>query len=252
MGSEKKTNWLKKEYDMTAALFRSVPPAVTIVFVIAVIAMNFLARFTLVSLPWLALNAGIFVSWLSFLIMDVVTKHFGARAANKLSIAAIIVNLFCTLVCVVIGRVFSYPSLDTIVGGQWSVLAASTIAYVVSALTNNYTNISIGRLFKKDPDSKAAYAVRSYVSTFFSQILDNFIFVFLAFVVFPNIPGALNVRWTVVQCLGASLLCAVIELLSEVIFSPLGYIVLKRWKKRDVGREYISKYCRERAKSDEM
>ena len=37
------------------------------VFVAAVITMNFLSRITLLNLPWLALNAGILVSWLSFL-----------------------------------------------------------------------------------------------------------------------------------------------------------------------------------------
>ena len=156
--------------------------------------------------------------------------------------------MICTFVCVVIGRLFSYPALDTVVGGQWSILTASTIAYVVSALTNNYSNAAIGRLFVRRPDSKTAYAVRSYVSTIFSQILDNFLFVFLAFVVFPNLPGALPVRWTVAQCLGASLLCAVFELLTEIVFSPIGYVVVKRWKERNVGSEYNEKYNPEAVK----
>ena len=243
MDTSKSPSWLKREFAMTTALFRSVPSAVTVTFIIAVIAMNFLARITLLSLPWLALNAGIFVSWLSFLFLDVVTKHFGAHGANILSLTAIAVNLLCCLVCSVISRVFSYPSLDMIVGGQWSILIASTIAYIVSALTNNYTNIAIGRLFIRSPDSKAAFAARSYISTVFSQILDNFIFVFLAFVVFPNIPGALSVRWTVAQCVGCSLTCAVLELVSEIVFSPLGYMMAKRWKERGVGREYLDEYC---------
>ena len=66
-------------------LLRSVPTAVTVVFCLAVIVMNFLSRITLVSLPWLALNAGILVSWVAFLFMDVITKHYGAWAGNLLS-----------------------------------------------------------------------------------------------------------------------------------------------------------------------
>ncbi len=238
----KNGSWLSRESAMLSAMIRSVPRAVTILFILAVITMNFLARITLVSLPWLALNAGILVSWLSFLLMDIVAKHYGARAANLLSLVAIAANLLCSLVCVIISRVGNYPTLDMVVGGQWSILLASTIAYVISALTNNYTNVAIGRRFRGDPDGVAAYAARSFLSTFLSQIVDNFLFVFLAFVIFPWLPGALQVRWTIPQCIGASVACAVLELLSEVVFSPIGYAVIRRWKARGVGQDYLALY----------
>ena len=38
-----------------------------------------------------------------------------------------------------------------------------------------------------------------------------------------------------------SLLGAVLELIMEVIFSPIGYIVLKRWNREGVGAEYRRK-----------
>ncbi len=234
--------WLRREFAMLSALIKSIPAAVTALFILAVIAMNFLARITLVSLPWLALNAGILVSWLSFLLMDIVAKHYGARAANLLSLVAIAANLLCSLVCVVISRIWNYPGLDMVVGGQWSILLASTIAYVISALTNNYTNVYIGSRFRKNPDGAAAYAARSFISTFLSQIVDNFLFVFLAFVIFPYLPGALQVRWSIPQCIGASVACAVLELLSEVIFSPIGFSVSKRWQAAGVGRDYLARY----------
>ena len=235
---------IKQKTTQMVALLRSVPVAMTLIFIAAVVLMNFLARITLVSLPWLALNAGITVSWMSFLFVDIVTRHFGAKAANMLSILAIFVNLAVCLFCVLLSRVFDYPALDMVVGGQWSILMASTIAYIIAALTNNYTNVFIGRrFFLQNPDGGKAFVVRSYVSTFLSQVVDNFLFVFLAFVVFPNIPGALPVHWTVAQCVGASVLCALFELLSEVVFSPLGYHVAQRWKARNVGQEYLDKYC---------
>ncbi|MBQ7535176.1 MAG: VUT family protein [Stomatobaculum sp.] len=232
-----------RELTSTAALLRSVPLSVTVLFIAAVLAMNFLARITLLSLPFLALNAGITVSWLSFLLMDVMTRHYGPRAATQLSVVAILVNLCCCFFCVVLSRVKGLPGLDMVVGGQWSILTASTIAFVISALTNNYTNCYIGRFFRKNPDGKAAFAARSFVSTFLSQVVDNFLFVFLAFVVMPYIPGALQVRWTVSQCIGCSVFCAILELLSEVVVAPIGYYILKRWKEEDVGREYLEQYC---------
>ena len=84
---------LHRESVMMVTLLKSVPAALTITFVLVVIGMNFLSRITLVSLPWLALNAGILISWLSFLFMDIVTKHYGAKAANKLAMLAIAANL---------------------------------------------------------------------------------------------------------------------------------------------------------------
>ena len=50
-------NTIKNKTTMVAALLRSVPVAMTLIFILAVVLMNFLARITLVSLPWLALNA---------------------------------------------------------------------------------------------------------------------------------------------------------------------------------------------------
>lgn len=238
-----KAPWLRREAEMLAALLRSIPWAVTVLFILAVVGMNFLARYTILSLPWLAVTAGIFVSWLAFLLLDIVVKHFGAPAANLLSLLAITVNLIVTMCCALIGRIWNHPSLDSLVGGQWSVLLASTVAYVLSALTNNYTNVSIGRRFRRNPDGAAAYAARSFGSTLLSQMVDNFLFVFLAFVVFPLIPGALPVRWTVFQCLGASAAGAVLELLTEALFAPIGYRMLQNWKSRDVGREYRLRYC---------
>ena len=112
-------NQLLNKTTMVAALLRAVPVGMTVIFVLAVVLMNFLARITLVSLPWLALNAGITVSWVSFLFVDIVTRHFGAKAANMLSVVAIGVNLIVCFFSVVIGRLFDHPSLDMVVGGPY-------------------------------------------------------------------------------------------------------------------------------------
>ena len=222
------------------------PKWVTILLIVTVISMNLLSNITILSLPWLALTAGITVSWLVFLLMDITTKHFGAKPATILSIIAIIANTIFCLVCFVISKIGTYPKLDMILGGQWSILLASTTAYVVSAITNNYLNAMIGSMFKNNPDSKLAYITRTYISTFIGQFVDNFLFVVLAFVVLPLIPSAIQVHWTILQCVGCSLSCAFLEFLCEAIFSPLGYKISQKWKKENIGATYIEKYCSER------
>ena len=231
-----------KKITQIAVLLRSIPAIVIILFILAVISMNLLANITILSLPWLALNAGLFVSWLSFLLMDIVTKHFGAKAANIMSLIAITVNTLCSIIFWIISKSGIDPKVAQILGGEWSIYLASTIAFIVSALTNNYTNVAIGKWFKKNPDSKEAYATRSFLSTFISQFIDNFLFVFLAFVLLPLIPTALPVKWTIWQCIGCSFTCAILEFLSEAIFTPFGYKVNQRWKEKEVGKEYLEKY----------
>lgn len=227
---------------MTACLLKSLPIVVTILFIVDTILMNFLARYTVVNLPWLAVNAAITISWISFLILDIVTKHFGPEAANILSVIAAIVNFTCSVVCAVICAIAKNPALDSVIGGQWSVFTASTIAFVASAISNNYLNAALAKPFENNPDGKLAYSVRSFVSTLISQFTDNFLFLFLAFYIFPYIPTALPVRWTMPQILVCSILCAILELVTEAVFAPFGYFVCKKWREKNVGKTYRKKY----------
>ena len=232
---------MKKSHsgNSTTLLLKAIPLYTLVFFILVVIGMNILARFQLVSLPYLALNAGLFISWAAFLILDIVTRYFGAKAANILSLIAIGANVFVGGVFFLLSKVLNNSSIDIFVFSNWSIMLASTIAFIISAITNNYANVFIGKKLGLYSSSKKVFAIRSYVSTLIGQIVDNFIFVFLAFYAFPNIPGALDVRWTLLQCIGASILAALVELLTEVITSPLGYKLLQHWKKVGVGNEYF-------------
>ena len=85
---------IKKEWNEFKILLKSVPSMLIILFIIAVIGMNLLANKSIdLHTPYLALDCGILISWLSFLTMDIITKHFGPKAATEISILAIIINL---------------------------------------------------------------------------------------------------------------------------------------------------------------
>ena len=76
---------LKREIVEMKLLLRSVPFPVVTLFAVSVIMMNLLANKS-IALPvdWLALDCGIVVSWVSFLSMDIITKHFGPKAATAI------------------------------------------------------------------------------------------------------------------------------------------------------------------------
>ncbi len=235
-------SFLKKEIHQSAVLLRSIPATVMTLFVVSVICMNLLANKTLLQLDWIALDGGILISWLSFMCMDVTTKHFGPGASNRISILAAGINLLTCLIFFIASSIPSnagnYSAFDGIFGGTWFILLGSTVAFLSSAVINNMLNHMIGTAFKDNPDGKLAYAMRTYVSTFIGQFLDNFIFSIIVFVYFAPLFWD-GFSWTVLQCAMCALTGAVAELVMEIAFSPIGYRIVTSWKKNSVGKEYL-------------
>lgn len=235
-------NWIKKEREETRVLLRCIPATVVSLFVVSVICMNLLANKTLIQEYWIALDGGILISWLSFMCMDIITKYFGPKASNRISILASGINVLTCLIFFIASIIPSnandYTALNEFLGGTWFVLAGSTIAFLVSAIINNFLNWIIGNMFRKNPDGKLAFATRTYVSTFVGQFLDNLIFSIIVFVGFAPIFWD-GFHWTVLQCVMCALTGAVAELIMEILFSPIGYRILKKWKKHNVGLEYL-------------
>lgn len=238
-------NWMKNEIEDFSVLLRSVPSTVVSLFVVSVVMMNLLANKTLIQLDWIALDGGLLVSWLAFMSMDVITKHFGPRAATKVSIFASGINI---LVCfiywiasIIPSTADDYTAFNSIIGGTWFILLGSTIAFILSAFINNSINWSIGTLFKKNPDGKIAYFTRTYISTALGQFCDNMIFAVIVFMGFAPIYWD-GFHWTFIQCVMCSLTGAVVELFFQIVFSPIAWNVSQSWKKLSVGAEYLNKH----------
>lgn len=234
--------WINREIKESRMLLRAIPASIVTLFVVSVITMNLLANKTLLQLDWIALDGGILISWLSFMCMDIITKHFGPKASNKISVLATCVNLLTCLIFYVASIIPSnatdYSAFDGIFGGTWFILLGSTIAFIISAIINNLLNWLIGRGFSKNPDGKLAYVMRCYVSTFVGQFLDNFIFSLIVFVGFAPIFWN-GFHWTALQCATCALTGAIAELIMEIVFSPIGYRISKKWKENSVGAEYL-------------
>lgn len=233
---------LKNELKEINILLRSIPTTVVTLFVVSVICMNLLANKTLVQLDWIALDGGILISWLSFMCMDIITKHFGPKASNSVTLLATVINLLTCLIFFVASVIPSntgdFTAFDSIFGGTWFILLGSTVAFIASALINNTMNWLIGKRFKENPDGKLAFAMRSYVSTFIGQFLDNLIFSVIVFVFFAPIFWD-GFHWTFVQCVMCALTGAVAELIMEIVFSPIGYRITQKWQAEEVGKKYL-------------
>ena len=232
----------KKVWEDYKVLLRSIPASTVTLFIVSVIMMNLLANKELISLPWLALDCGFAVSWVSFLCMDMVCKRFGARASIMVSVMALGVNLAVSLVFWLLtltpGMWGAYydtglfevnDALNATIGGTWYVVLGSSCAMLTSSVVNSLLNQAIGRLEHKN--TFGAFALRSYVSTGIAQFVDNLVF---AVIVSHTFFG-----WTWLQVLTCSLTGAAAELLCEVFLSPVGYRVVRGWERENVGELYL-------------
>ena len=232
----------KKVWEDYKVLLRSIPASTVTLFIVSVIMMNLLANKELISLPWLALDCGFAVSWVSFLCMDMVCKRFGARASIMVSVMALGVNLAVSLVFWLLtltpGMWGAYydtglfevnDALNATIGGTWYVVLGSSCAMLTSSVVNSLLNQAIGRLEHKN--TFGAFALRSYVSTGIAQFVDNLVF---AVIVSHTFFG-----WTWLQVLTCSLTGAAAELLCEVFLSPVGYRVVRGWEREIVGELYL-------------
>lgn len=223
-------------------LLRSIPSATVALFVVSVVVMNLLANKELVSLPWLALDCGVSVSWVSFLCMDMICKRFGARASVEVSVLAEGINLaVCALFWLMsltpgmwgayydTGSLEVNAALNATFSGSWYVVVGSMVSMLVSSVVNSLMNEGIGRLLRRD--GFAAFATRSYVSTLAGQFVDNLTFAILVSHVFFG--------WSWAQVIGCSLTGALVELLCEVFLSPVGFRVVRGWEREHVGEEYL-------------
>ena len=231
------------EIQDTKRLLRAVPAGAVALFCVSVVLMNLLAnKEVYTGVSWFALDCGILLSWLSFLCMDVLTKRFGPKASVKISFVAICINL---CVCAVLGVVALIPgnwgefytfgdvvvnqALDNTIGGTWYVLFGSTAAMGVAAIANATLNHAVGKRMRSD--NFRSFAIRSYVSTVTAQFVDNMVFTLLVSYRFFG--------WSLLQCLTCSLTGCVVELICEVIFSPIGYKISRQWEEENVGSEYL-------------
>lgn len=225
---------MKKPLSPLRRLPQDVPPLIVSLLILSVVGMNLLANKSIdTGVDWLALDGGIVFSWLTFLSMDILTHCYGPRVSTALSFLALAMNLLMALFFFIASRLPGVwgesfvdgseavinRALDGTFGGTWFVLLGSSVAYAVSAALNNFLNYGVGKLLR-DKQGFGSFALRAYISTFLAQLSDNLVFALLV--------SRLFFGWTLLQCFTCALTGAGVELLFEVLFSPLGYRMSRR------------------------
>ncbi|WP_191017113.1 VUT family protein [Treponema zioleckii] len=237
-------NWLSDEINDTKILFRNIPSLTIAFFFLSVVCANLMANKELVNLSFVAFDCGFVFSWIMFLCMDVICKRWGAKASIKVSVCALLVNLAVSGIFALLskapgmwGEYYTNESLEVntalnnTFGGAWYVVLGSGLAFITSAIVNALLNSAIGNRLKKN--NFVSFAIRSFASTMIGQFVDNLIF--------ATVVSKIFFGWTWTQVLVCSAIGAVSELLGEVLFSGVGYKVVRSWEKDGVGEQYLDK-----------
>lgn len=210
-----------------------IPPILLALYILTIVVMNILANKTIYQNDYIAIDGGIIITWLAILIADIVIKVAGPKIAIKMSIFAIFINLSVCLLFYLVSLIPAGPEFDAFnkaLSGTWFIIISGTIAFICSSILNAVINYGVGKFFKKNPNGKLAFVCRSYVSTVISQIFDNFVFNVFAFVIFAPIFWN-GFHWTLVQCICCALVYGAIDLVMEIIFTPIGYKIANKWRR---------------------
>ena len=230
---------------------RSVPSLALALITVATVLMNILANKSIINLPWLIQDAGILMSWVGFLVGDLLVKAFGSKNAIRVNLTCLGISLFISgllaIVAVVPGEwspVFDptinpgdlgsniNAAVNSVMGNVWYVILGSAVASAVGLVVNGLTQgLLIKKIEAKHGDRYWGFFVASAASTMIGQIIDNMVFALLVSVKFFG--------WTWTQVMVCSLTGAIFELIIELVFSPLTYRISRNWKKNGIGTEWM-------------
>jgi len=223
--------------------FKKVPSWLVALSVVTTVLMNLLANKSLIATTWWTGDCGVVVSWVMFLVMDIVTQKYGGKASFAVTMFDVAVALLMGGLMAVVAVVpetdisgwfygeEASAALNNVIGNNYLVLLVSLFAFICASGIDILVNLTIGKAFKKsktfanDTNKRGVkgffiYFSRAYASTFVSQFFDNLIFAGIAvplLFMYPCTFGSLVV---------GAFLGALTELLVELFFAPVGYAAI--------------------------
>lgn len=228
--------------------FKKVPSWLVALSVVTTVLMNLLANKSLIATDWWTGDCGIVVSWVMFLVMDIVTQRYGGKASFAVTmfdvaVALLMGGLMAGVAAVPESNISGWfygpeasQALNNVIGNNYLVLLVSLFAFICASCVDILMNVTIGKAFQKtktfanDTNKRGVkgffiYFCRAYASTFVSQFVDNFVFASIAVPLLFKYPCNI---WSL--AVGA-FLGAITELIIELIFAPIGYAAICKKEK---------------------
>lgn len=192
----------------------------SILFVVCFLLSNILAA-KLLKIGAYSITAGALVFPISYIINDIFSEVYGYNKTKKMIIFGFIMNLFMVLMfslAIILPAPVWFENseaFELILGSTPRVCLASLTAYLFGSLINSKI------LVKMKKNKKNKFGLRAIVSTFFGELTDSLIFIFIVF-------------WNQVeldQILTMILTQVILKTLYEFICLPLTSLIVKKVKK---------------------
>lgn len=170
----------------------------------------------------IAVDGGLIVFPLSYVLGDVVVELYGAKRARNVIWAGLMLNILAVLVFVIVGRLPEYPgwglqdSYEAILGFAPRIVAGSLLAFAASQLMNNLVFEKI-----KAKTGEKWLPVRTIGSSLLAHAVDSGIFETVAFLgVLPFGEFLAQAGFAYAAALGL-----------EIALTPVTVVVIKGLKK---------------------
>lgn len=232
-------------------LSKTIPGPVVVFYVLSLCYMNFFAlkEFPLGGTAFL--DCSFLLSWIPFLVADILIKVLDIHAAASLAIFGAFCNtLFSVLLWFVSiipseSNLFRNREIADLLGTHILIIVGSALALIISTCVKCYI---VYKMNKKESNLMSVKTVykEACVSSLIGQLVDNTIFAFFV--------SYLLHKWTFSTIVVSILLKTVIELFMETVCLSLGYITMTQWKEDGIGEkylEYINKERERRKKRDQ-
>lgn len=173
----------------------------------------------------IAVDGGVIVFPLSYIIGDLIVEFYGKKVAKDIIWGGFIVNVLAVIVFYIVIALPAYDGWDmqnayaSVLGFAPRIIFGSLIAYVCSNLFNNFI---FTRLKKSKGIFAKSFIARALGSSAFAHIIDSLIFETIAFF------GVLPLNAFLTQAFFAYLF----GILLEVIFSPIEAALAKMIRRK--------------------
>jgi uncharacterized integral membrane protein (TIGR00697 family) len=193
-----------------------------VIFTTAMLSANIMAT-KLFSLRGIAMPAGVLAYPITFLMTDVINEVFGKRQANRTVKYGFWANILMTTLLSISIKLppFIYwenqEAYKLVLGSVPRIMGAGLLTYLIS----QSLDVKLFNILKVRHNGKHLW-IRNNVSTIISQLVDSFLFIFLAFY------GTISLN----SLVSTALLQFGVKAILALIDTPFCYWLV-RWAERD-------------------
>lgn len=196
----------------------------SVVYVVIAVTMNIFCMKSLsFGTSYILCDAGLLISWGVFLISNVIVEVWGEKECVKIVTFATVVTFIIMLIARMIVFIPTLPEYEEqadafarIFSNGPRTIVSSVIAFWVGNVINAHIIIRIKNAIPKEKDNRAWFLFRAIFSTLLGQLVDNAIFMVLAFA--PLGLSLYEMAWK--DILSSVLSGTVIELVVESCLVP--------------------------------